>query len=329
MTHRRGIEQGHNIPPETPEDLFCIARAFQYSRALHLANNIEVFTHLAGGPMTAEGLSERTGVELPALEKVLIAAAMGLLVTDGERFSNSLVAARYLVRGKPEYIGDAILLTSGWWDRMNELSAAVLPPPPAEGARPEEIWHERFIRAMHDYASTGDAELLADAVDLSGRRKLLDLGGGPGTYAVYFCKKYPELTAVVFDLPESESVFREVVESYGMAGRVEFKPGDLDKTPLGKGYDVALVSNMMHGYRGDVIPPKVFRALVPGGLILVRDFILYPEKNGPLAAALFNMGIGAYSEEEMLEFLSRAGFADAACRELADHMLITACKPAG
>lgn len=329
MTHKRGIERGHNIPPETPEDLFCIARAFQYSRALHLANNMEVFTRLAGGPMTAEGLSERMGVELPALEKVLIAAAMGLLVTDGERFSNSLVAARYLVRGKPEYVGDAIWLTGGWWDRMNELSAAVLPPPPAEGAPPEEVWHERFIRAMHDYASTGDAELLADAVDLSGRRKLLDLGGGPGTYAVYFCKKYPELAAVVFDLPESEPVFREVVESYGMAGRVKFKPGDLDKTPLGKGYDVALVSNMMHGYRGDVIPPKVFRALVPGGLILVRDFILYPEKNGPLAAALFNMGIGAYSEEEMLEFLSRAGFVDAVCRELANHTLIAACKPAG
>ncbi len=115
MSNKRGIENGYSIPAETPDDLFGIARAFEASRAFAVANNIEIFTELAGGSLTLAGLSERTGVEQSALEKVLlVAVSIGLLVTDGECFTNSLIADRYLVHGKPDYIGDAIWLTGGW-----------------------------------------------------------------------------------------------------------------------------------------------------------------------------------------------------------------------
>jgi hypothetical protein len=358
VTRKRGIEQGHKIPPEGPEDLFRIARAFQYSKALGLAVEIGLFTELSAGPMTAEELSERTGIEAANLEKLLIVcASMGLLVTEGGdgdpegrhgdregrhgdrplheggRFSNSLVADRYLVRGKPEYKGNGIAQTASCWERYDEFGKGIIEQYRAfKGQPPEGAWHQRFIRAMHEFASSGEAQLLADCVDLPGSRHLLDLGGGPGTYAVSFCMKYPNLQATVFDLPETEPIFHEVMDSYGMADRVEFLAGDLDASDFGFriadcGFDACLVSNMMHGYRGDVIPPKVFEALVPGGLILARDYILYPDRSGPLAAALFNLGIGAYTEDEMIDFLEAAGFVDPDCRELGDHTLITARKP--
>lgn len=324
---KRGIENGYSIPAETPGDLFAIARAFEASRAFHIANNIEVFTGLAGGALTLADLSERTGVDSSALEKVLlVAVSIGLLLTDGMRFSNSLIAEKYLVRGKPEYIGDAIWLTGGWWSPLNDLGNEVFSQYRAKHDVPEGFAHERFIEAMHDYAVDGEADRLADALDLGGRKRLLDVGGGPGTMSVFLCRKYPELSATILDLPETEPIFKRVVDSYGMAQRVTFRVGDIEQVPFGEGYDVVLVSSMMHGSRGDLIPPKAFDALVPGGLIIIRDFVLYPEKNGPLSAALFNMRMGAYTEDELFDFLHKAGFVDIGCQELGDFTLVTGRK---
>jgi predicted O-methyltransferase YrrM len=324
MTDRNGMDAGHCIPPETPVHLFGIARAFECSRAFHLAHNLDVFAELGDGPLSLEELAKRISVEHSALEKIVVtAAAMGLLETDGKQFRNSHIADRYLVPGRPEYIGDSIWLMSGWWDRFNEFSHEVI----KQHGKTGEFRHERFIGAMRDYARTGEGERLAEAVDLSGRKHLLDLGGGPGSYAAYLCKKYPNLRATVFDLPDSEPVFREVVASFGVEDRIEFLPGDLEKDPIGEGYDAVLVSNMMHGYRGDVIPPMVHTALVPGGLIIVRDFILRPDKSGPLAAALFNMRMGAYTEDEMTGFLEQAGFAGAEVKRMGDYTIVMAEKP--
>lgn len=328
MAGKRGIENGYGIPVETPEDLFGIARAFEVSRAFHIANSIDVFTELAGGSLSLEELSDRTGVDAPMLEKVLItAASIGLLVTDGERYANSLVAEKYLVRGKPGYIGNAIWLAGNWWRRFNDIGDSVLARHRDKHDAPEGFVHDRFIEAMNDYAVNGEAERLVDALDLSGRKRLLDVGGGPGTYSVFLCRKYPELTATVLDLPETEPVFNRIVGSYGMADRVKFRVGDIEKVPFGEGYDVVLASSMMHGTRGDLIPPRAFEALVPGGCIIIRDFMLYPEKNGPLSAALFNMRMGAYTEDEMVGYLRKAGFRDISLTPLGDFTLAMGRKP--
>jgi hypothetical protein len=331
IVQKRGIELGHNIPPETPEDLIRISNAFKYSKALLLANDIGVFTELADGALSAADLSAKTGVEAGMLEKLLIAcASMGLLLLENDRFGNSLFADRYLVRGRPEFKGDGIAQTATWWERYDGIGKNAIEQYRAFKGEPTDAdIHRRFIRAMDEFATVGDAELLAEAFDLSERRRLLDLGGGPGTYSVFFCRKNPALMATVSDLPETEPIFREVVESYGMADRVRFRPGDLEHDPIGDGYDAVLVSNMMHGYRGDTIPPLVFDALEPGGVMIVRDYILRSDKSGPLAAALFNLGMGAYTEDEIFDFLHAAGFRISGRMELGDHTVIAARKPGG
>ncbi len=329
MADKRGIENGYSIPVETPEDLFGIIRAFEMSRAFYLANTMDVFSELADGPLSLEELSERTGVDAPLLEKILItAASLGLLSTDGSRYSNSPIADRCLVGGKPDHIGDAIWLAGGWWTHFNDLGAKVLAQHREKHHTPEGFVHERFIGAMHDYAISGEGDRLVSAVDLSGQKRLLDVGGGPGTFSIYLCRRYPELTATVLDLPETEPVFSRTVGSYGMSDRIRFEVGDIEKDPFGEGYDVVLVSSMMHGTRGELIPPKAFDSLVPGGCIIVRDFMLYPEKNGPLSAALFNMRMGAYTEDAMVCFLRDAGFVDINIKRLGDFTLAIGTKPA-
>lgn len=328
MADKRGIEKGYGIPAQTPEDLFGIAKAYELSRAFHLANNIDVFTQLAEGPLTVAQLSERTGVSPSSLEKLLItAAAAGLLITDGETFTNGLLSDRYLVRGRPDYIGDAVWLTSSWWQRFHDLGTEIMVEHEARHPGGQGVRHERFIEAMNDFAANGEADRLCDALDLVGRTRLLDVGGGPGTFSVYLCLRNPGLVATVLDLPETEPIFRRVVASHGMSDRVSFESGDIEKVSFGECYDVVLVSSIMHGERGDLIPSKAFEALVPGGCIVVRDFVLYPEKNGPLAAALFNTRMGAYTEDQMIDFLRAAGFHEIGSKPLGDFTLITGKKP--
>ncbi len=306
-------------------DLFRLTRAFEYSRAFQIANSIDVFTELHAGALTLTDLATRTKVEAKDLECVLIVnAALGLLLTDGEKWCNSLLADKHLVKGKPEYIGDAVWLTGNWWQRFDELGKSMAEQ---HGLPTEAERHPRFIEAMNDYASSGEGEEVAELLDLSGRRHLLDLGGGPGTYSSYLCDANPDLRVTVFDLPETEPVFSKTVAARGLTDRITFKAGDLETDDLGSGYDAALVSNMMHGSRGDIIPPKVFRALEPGGIIIIRDFILRTEKDGPLAAAMFNMRMGAYTEDEIYDFLHQAGFRHCEVIEQGDQTIITAHKP--
>ncbi|MHB0997718.1 MAG: methyltransferase [Armatimonadota bacterium] len=323
---KRGIEKGFNIPLESSEDIFRISRAFEYSLTLHTANNIDLFTELATGSMTADDLSLKLGMESSSLKKIMIACtAMGLLITDGEKFSNSLLSSRYLVKESKDYIGDGIWLTGTWWTRLDDFANSITLRERSEDDQLRS--HYRFIRAMHEFAASGDAQFLVDSIDLSGRQRLLDLGGGPGTYSAFLCMRYPELSADIFDLPESEPVFNEIQSMYKLQDRMIFIPGDLETDSIGSGYDAVLVSNMMHGSRGEIIPPKVYDALNPGGIILIRDFVLYPDLSGPLSAALFNMRMGAYTEDEMIDYLQKAGFTHISCKELGDSTLITGHKP--
>ena len=101
-----------------------------------------------------------------------------------------------------------------------------------------------FVMAMHERAK-GIGSVLPHNVDLTGRKRLLDVGGGPGTYSVALCRNTPGLTSTVLDRPGVLEVTRELVDAAGFADRVTLMPGDYLKTPFGSGFDVALLSGMM------------------------------------------------------------------------------------
>ena len=180
-------------------------------------------------------------------------------------------------------------------------------------------WRE-FILAMVDVAGAATGSFLEaiDPLGITERRKLLDLGGGPGSYAIALCERYPDLEAVLFDLPETVPIAREEIERHGLAGRIETIAGDYMTDPLGEGYDLLLVSNIVHSLSRDDMTRLLSRArsaMIPGGLAVVRDFRLDGSRTKPLESALFaiNMlvsteGGNCYTAEEMKEAFREAGF---------------------
>ncbi len=160
------------------------------------------------------------------------------------------------------------------------------------------------------------APLLAQAVDLSGAKRLLDVGGGTGIYCAALLQKHARLRAIVLDRPEVLKVAAEFAESHGVADRLECRAGDmLSSEPLPTA-DVVLLSNVLHDW--DVaecrrLIANCAKALPPLGRLLIHDVFLNDAMDGPLPAALYSIAIFSvtegriYSSAEYRGWLSEAG----------------------
>jgi len=245
--------------------------------------------------------------------------AMGLLEKKEGHYTNTEAAKSFLVKTSPGYMGYAVKhhhhLVSSW----SKLSQAVKTGKPVRKKRRSRSELESFLMAMYNNASSL-APRITREIDLSQRRHLLDLGGGPGTYAIHFCQVNPELKATVFDLPATEPFARKTIRKFGLSSRIGFQAGDYLHEPVQGTYDVAWLSQILHSMGPEgcrTVIEKAVSVLQPGGLILVHDFLLNATHDGPLFPALFalNMLVNteegrSYSEGEVREMLAKAGVHD-------------------
>ncbi|HKK90405.1 MAG TPA: methyltransferase, partial [Desulfobacteraceae bacterium] len=186
------------------------------------------------------------------------------------------------------------------------------------------------------------APQLVPTIDINGRKTLLDLGGGPGTYAIHFCMENPGLRAMVFDLPTTRPFAEQTIARFGQEDNVAFAGGDFLKDPIPGTHDVVWLSHILHGESPNdcrKIVNKAVSALNPGGMIIIHDFILDNDKTNPLFPALFslNMLLGthggqAYSEAEIFSMLEDAGAGEirrTPFRGPTDSGVITGVVPTG
>jgi hypothetical protein len=249
-------------------------------------------------------------------------AAMDLLHKEGTAFRATAFSAEHLSRRSGNYLGHIIMhhhnLVEGW-GRLDEAVRDGHPVRRRSSHETDEAEREDFLMGMHNLASLL-APKVAAGIDLSGRRRLLDLAGGPGTYAIHFCMKNPELTAVIFDLATTRPFAEETVASFGLSGRIAFSAGDITSDPIGSGYDAVWISHLLHSEGPEsaaAIVAKAAASLNEGGLLLIQEFVLDDTKAAPLFPALFslNMLIGtpmgqAYSQGELREMMASAGLND-------------------
>jgi ubiquinone/menaquinone biosynthesis C-methylase UbiE len=172
---------------------------------------------------------------------------------------------------------------------------------------------------MHVIGRTLSEEITAD-LDLSsyGFRKLLDVGGGSGTYTIAFLKSNPQMTAVLFDLKQVIEMARERLSSEGFLDRTELIAGDFYADELPGGCDLALLSAIIHQNSREQnveLFKKAYRALVPGGVLMIRDHIMNEQRTWPPEGAMFaiNMlvntaGGDTYTFLEVEQDLREAGF---------------------
>jgi SAM-dependent methyltransferase len=204
------------------------------------------------------------------------------------------------------------------------------------GAMLDPAFARQFTAAM-DCRGVYLGQVAARAVDLARHHGLLDIAGGSGVYACAFADRHPHLRATVLERPPVDEVARRAIAERGFSARVGVAAGDMIAGPLPGGFDVHLLSNVLHDFdlpTVDVILRHSFDALEPGGLVVVHDAHLDDDKAGPLAVAAYSVLLmhacegRCYSRREMFGRLEAAGFRDpGSVATAAGRSLITAVRP--
>jgi ubiquinone/menaquinone biosynthesis C-methylase UbiE len=304
--------------------------SFATSRIILTANNFRLFDHLNLPGETAQALAKKISADTRAAAMILDSlVAIGLLRKKNLTYSNSPVAAQYLVSGKPEYQGDILRHYSTLWENWSGLDAVLKTGKPHRQSHD----HESFILGMHNLASLRTEGFMA-SLELTGVKRVLDLGGGPGTYSMAFAKKGMEVT--LMDFPETLKIAKRLIDKAGLGRRIKLLPGDFTSDDIGSGYDLILISQILHAYDEKsciAMLKKSFRALNPGGRAVIQEFPLDETRTSPLPSALFaiNMlvhttGGNTYTPKEMSGWLKKAGFANIKTTLLDETVLIEGRK---
>ena len=264
------------------------------NRVLSTAVRLRIFTILADQSMTVEEISSRMGTATQHLKPFLDAcASLDLLLYQEGQYSNSQFNQVHLVEGKPGYVGDFIQMVSAeskQWDDLHGLIGRSDDDPSdrSEG----EADARKFTLAMNNIGMLGEAEALADAVDLGDCRKMVDAGGGSGLYSVYLCQKFPHLRSVVIDKPETLVAAREMIAGRVEEDRIELLEADIAIDPLGKNVDAVLLSDVLYE---DSFAEKVLKnartSLGDNGLLIIRGYYYDPANPKSRFSALFRLNI--------------------------------------
>ena len=319
------------MPQVDPTPIFEYFRGNYATELLTAAvSAFDVFGRLAAAPLTEDDLRGELGLEArPATVLFTALKAMGLLVKN-ERGQLALtpLSREHLVPGSPFDVGDYVGLAAES-PGVKEMVAHLKSNRPAgatDGGGAAFIFREGIESAMEREASARHLTLalagraknaaphLAKAVSFENSATLLDVGGGTGIYSIACLQRHPHLRAVVWDRPEVLKVAREMAENYGVADRLECRPGDMFADPVPHA-DVVLLSNILHDW--DVpqcrqLIQRCAKSLPSGGRLLIHDVFLNDALDGPLpvalySAALFTLTEGrAYSAAEYRDWLREA-----------------------
>jgi (2Fe-2S) ferredoxin/predicted O-methyltransferase YrrM len=324
-----------------PDPLQQTVRAFQESRTVLTAIELDLFTALGNGGTAAE-VALHAGTDGRATEMLLNAlVSMGLLTKNDGTFANTPASSRYLAAGGRDDNRAALMHTAHLWLTWSGLTESVRTGTPARrDEMPErgEKWTEAFIAAMHRNASER-AGPLVQAVGPESVKRMLDVGGGSGACSIAFARANPDLSSEVLDLATVTPICERYVSEAQMSHRVKTRIGDLRTGNLGEDYDLVLVSaicHMLSPQENQNLIARAWDALSSGGRLVVQDFILNADKTSPKFAALFslNMLVGtaagaSYSESEYRAWFEGARFKDVRVVRLPGPAgLIIGTKPA-
>jgi hypothetical protein len=321
-------------PPSDPTPIFEHFRGVYATELLTAAvAHFDFFGRLGERALSGDELQQALGLaERPAIVLTTALRAMGLLDRDGVgRFVATTLARTHLAPGGVFDVSSYIALAAES-PGVQEMVERLRTNRPA-GAEPEEagaafIYREGLESAMEREASARSltlalagrarnvAPVLAARYPLNGVRRLLDVAGGSGLYAMAYLQAHAELRAIVWDRPEVLKVAAELAGAYGVADRLECQPGDMFIDAVPAGADAVLLSNVLHDW--DVpecrtLVARLAEALPPGGRLLIHDVFLNDALDGPLpialySAALFRLTEGrAYSAGEYRSWLRDAG----------------------
>jgi predicted nicotinamide N-methyase len=306
------------------EKLLDLSRTFQKSRILLTAVELNLFDILAKGYQTVEELCTSHGFSPRGLRILLDALASQGLVSRSldEKYGLEESLSRLLTKDGEDSVLPMILHAVSMWQSWSKLTEIVRTGvnPNVMGIRSRSTEDmEAFIGAMH-VIGLKMADSIAESLDLTRFKRMLDIGGASGTYVMAFLKRAPHMTATIFDLPNVVQMAQKRLDKEAYSHRVELAGGDYTSHDLPRGHDLVLLSAIIHsnGREGNRdLFRKIFQALEPGGALLVRDYVMDQTRTFPPNGAIFAVNMlaatsdgNSYTFEEIREDMQKAGFSN-------------------
>ena len=305
----------------TFEEFHDVVSAYRLPRIILTALELKLFTVIGRATWLLPDLARELKVSERGLSILCRNLAMaGLLHKKGNRYRNSPLTASALNADDPAYRGSYVRLMTNHANDWLRLAESVRTGEPLDKDEPEEPDYRRqFTWAMH-HRTLETAPMVAAQLPLKGAKTLLDLGGGPETYAMAFLARHPRLQATVCDRPAALEVAKEIAATHKAGERLSYLPLDLLKDDIPGRFDVIWYSNVLHIYSPEE-NLSVFRraksALTERGRLIVQDAFLhdreglYPEEASLFAVSmlLFTSTGNTYSVTDTAAWLMEAGFA--------------------
>ena len=298
------------------------ASAFRESVVILTANELGIFRGLSANGRSAVEIASDLQLDKTALTALLnVLVSLEILSLDGGVYSFSTTGNEFLREGSDLYLGDILRhnfrLLQRWvkLDEVIKTGYPVVDPETRASQSQQDL--RAFILGMENISKISAVELAA-AIDLGGVDKILDLGGGPGTYLQIFLERLPGAIGVLLDFPRVVEIAREQTAKKGLQDRISYIAGDMLKNDYGKDYDLIIISNIIHSHSESAVKSifqKCADAAAVGGRVIVKDFYLDESGINPPGAALFtlNMMIGtpegrSYKWNEITSWLTDSGF---------------------
>jgi SAM-dependent methyltransferase len=314
--------------PVTTVRLQNIAQSYGQSAALMAAVELGVFTAISKGAGTYEEVAQAIDIHPTNAERLMVMlCAAGLLEKTLACHSNAPDVERFLVEGGPGYMGPWITFTKPQWNEWGRLSEHIRTKQ-LKVMGSIETFTVADARRYHNatYAiGMGAGRRFVRQVDLKGRKRIMDIGGGSGAYCIAAAREHAGIRAVVLDLAVVCEVTREFVAENGVADRVEAQACDFTRDPFPTDCDVAIMASNLPMYSREVIAGvirKAHDALLPGGEMHLIGETTNNERTGPWGPAYWGLGqaIGdslglAHSEADVIGYFRAAGFRDVAVHE--------------
>ena len=309
------------LPIKTFEEFRDALSAYRLPRVILTALELRLFTVIGKTTWPLPELAREIKVSERGLSILCRNLAMaGLLQKKGNHYRNSRLSATALNADDPAYRGEYLQLITNHAQDWLRLMDSVRTGEPLDKDEPEAPDYRRqFTWAMH-HRTLETAPMIAAQLPLKGAKTLLDLGGGPGTYAMAFLAANPGLRATVCDRPAALEVAKEIAATHKAGARLSYLPLDLLNDDIPGRFDVIWYSNVLHIYSPEQ-NHNVFRraraALSEGGRLLIQDAFLHDREGlHPEEASLFAISMllftdtgNTYSVADTTAWLKNAGFA--------------------
>ncbi|HEY5956308.1 MAG TPA: methyltransferase [Polyangiaceae bacterium] len=319
-----------------PAQILALGTSFMSSRFLGAGVELNLFEHLADRPLTLEELTSVTGLPAHALRVLangLVSLEM-LELRDGH-YANSVTAQAYLTgRTTIDLRPGLRLFNRVVYPMWIQFENTIRTGEPARRAQASDDFARLFSEGVEAWTSV-TASTLPDRYDFSRHHRLLDVGGGTGSYLVPILKRHAEMRATLFELPPSADVARSRLASQPTRSRIEIVEGDALFDPLPGGHDIVLLAAVVHLFDPEktmLLLRRIRESVSTGATLLLVDHWMnsthvQPQMGAILAGTylLFSGHAASYSLDEAQSWLAQTGWRFVSFQHVAgEHSLIVA-----